>query len=182
MNKAEIFDSVGEYQVRFQQFVEGYRLPEEWFSKPDHIAIKCADEIDYFSTCDALKPHMQDGFWEANIDDRMLAAARFTASLGMSDKFFEWVEVMQPKPGKELDAGFVEHAEFTVPDFYEVRRVLSVRGVEGFETQANEGHAWINVPIDDYGREIKFNDKPLSEVVAKEIEEGKIHQVIEDGY
>jgi hypothetical protein len=83
---------------------------------------------------------------------------------------------MQPRPGKELAEGFVEHTEFFFPNLSEAERVLTQRGVN-FIRQKNPGHEWVNVIIDDSGREIKFNDKPLAAVVATEHEHGLLRRV-----
>lgn len=181
MNIRSIELSIYAYEELFMSFVDAYQLPKNWFSSPDHFAIKCANQIDYLEVCDSMSASCHE-LWELEIDGRMLASAKLLGGVSISDCSFGWVEIMQPKSGKEQAAGFVEHTEFTVPDFYEVLRVLDLRGVEDVALQGNEGHSWINIPIDDHGREVKLNDEPLDALVAKEIEENKIHRIISNGY
>ena len=180
MRLAQLNDSLNEYGNVFQDFVSGHQIPVEWFKDPDHFAIKCANLFDYLDTCDTLIEEVEGGVWELAVDQRRLASAQLAGSVALGGNKFEWVEVMQPKPGKELKVGFVEHTEFYFPDFYTVESVLKQRGLE-FQRQMNQGHSWVNVTIDDMGREIKFNDKPLAAVVVWERENGLLHQIkVED--
>lgn len=171
-------ETIGEellkYEEAFGGFVHGYGLPKELFVAPDHLAIKCADELDYLTTCDDLRSVVtSDGFWEFPEGGRLLASAELDSGASLCGFTFNWLEVMQPRPGKETDAGFVEHTEFYTPDLFAVAERLKKHGVE-FTAQKNPGHSWLNVVIDEVGREIKFNDKPLAEVVAAEKKPGPL--------
>ncbi len=176
MKKAEVFESAREYGELFLHFVSEAHIPDELFVMPDHFAVKCANGIDYLETCLELKSEVaSDGIGEAYIDDRMLASAELLGTVSIGGFGFSWVEIMQPKPGKVLrkGEGFVEHTEFTFPDFDEVIGVLERRNI-GFSTDTDSpGHSTIIVPIGD-SKEIKFNDLPLSEVVARERAEGTL--------
>jgi hypothetical protein len=160
------------YEQAFVAFKEANNLPDAWFEVPDHFAIKCADRADYDQTCDELEIMADsEGIWELELDDRLLASAGLANPVTLAGYRFGWVEIMQPRPGKESAAGFVEHTEFLLPDFAEIMTALEEREV-AYELQENPGHRWLNIVIDAHGREIKINDKLLADVVAAEKTEG----------
>jgi hypothetical protein len=172
MRTLQIEKALIAYEASFADFCRAYQLPEQWFGRPDHIAIKAANLNDYEETRRVIEDsYVYGAIWEVSMDERLLGSGKLLGSLSLVDYDFQWVEIMQPRPGKETEKGFVEHTEFVFPDFYEVARILHQRGLtegEDFERQSNDGHAWLNVVLDKQGHEIKFNDKPLAEVVAEE--------------
>lgn len=179
MKITDVEQGLNEYGDAFTSFLSQYPLPSSLFLRPDHFAVKCADEIDYFDTCHNIRPYVDDeGIWELSLDGRMLATASLRQAVAVGDFRFSWVEIMQPRPGKELPKGFVEHTEFFVDDLFGVERTLRRFGVSS-ERQENPGHAWLNVVIDDEGREIKFNDKLIRDVVAKEKEQGILRKILD---
>ena len=179
MKLAAVEQSIVDYEQAFTTFCDAYQLPKTWFLRPDHFAVKCANEIDYLETCTEFTNEVDaSGIWEISMDDRLLASAKLSGKTGLAGYGFGWIEIMQPRPGKELESGFVEHTEFLFPDFFTIQKVLDLRGVD-FELQRNPGHSWLNVPIDDSGREIKFNDQLLADVVVVERENGKLHRIQE---
>lgn len=181
MKFSQVGSELLQYDEAFRTFVDSYQLPEEWFKRPDHFAIKCADELDYLETCDTFTADVDDdGIWELLLDERLLASAQLSVRVALGGYEFSWVEIMQPRPGKEMDQGFVEHTEFYFPDFFMAQQTLTQRGLEvgkDYEPQGNDGHRWLNIVIDDFGREIKLNDKPLAEVVVLEREQGLLKPV-----
>lgn len=167
------------YQEAFESFIHGYRLPEDFFKQPDHFAIKCADELDYLETCQEVAAQVgAAGIWELSINNRLLGSAQLAGRTSLAGFDFGWVEIMQPRPGKETDTGFVEHTEFYFPDFFAAEHVLRQRGID-YSHEENPGHAWLNIVIDNKGREIKLNNKPLAEVVIWEREQGLLRKVAE---
>lgn len=181
MNIDGLKSSITDYEVAFNRFVGQFELPKSFFSSPDHVAVKCADGTDYLATCSELKTIVDEsGIWEIRMDERLLASAclRDSISLQLNDKEtqFPWIEIMQPRPGKELDSGFVEHVEFTVEDLLSVSKVLDSQGI-AFEEQSNPGHRWLNVVLDSKGREVKFSDKSLEEVAEDERRRGALHKI-----
>lgn len=173
--------SMADYEVAFNRFVDQFDLPQSFFSSPDHVAVKCADEADYLATCNELMAIVDEsGIWEIRMDERLLASAclRDSLSLQLNEQKtqFRWIEIMQPRPGKELNLGFVEHVEFTVADLSLVSQVLNRQGIE-FEEQSNPGHRWLNVVLDSMEREIKFNDKSLEDVAEDERSRGLLHRI-----
>lgn len=176
MKLAEIKTGTREYAEAFHSFLDQNQVPAEWFSQPDHFAIKCADELDYLDTCAAFSGYHDGGIWELELDSRLLASAKLMIGVVITDYKFDWVEIMQPRPDKETEQGFVEHTEFYCPDFSLAKSALQQRGID-YELQKNPGHSWINIVIDDTGREIKLNDKPLAEVVKKERSRGILRKI-----
>lgn len=169
------------YEESFASFVKDNELPSTFFKAPDHFAIKCADELDYIETCTTVGELVdRDGLWEVPMDERLLGSAHLSGQVALAGYEFRWVEVMQPRPGKETEQGFVEHTEFYFPDFPKAEQLLQRCGVE-FERQGNEGHQWINIQIDAAGREIKLNDRLLAEVVADERKRGILRPVKTEG-
>lgn len=179
MKITEIRDTLGAYDSTYARFVEQHKLPpQSWFSNPDHFAIKCADFNDYTETIETVQREFDvEGMWQLKMDDRMLASTHLMGKVTVSGAEFSWIEVMQPRPGKESEHGFVEHTEFVHPDFNVIKSSLQKCGVE-FTLQQNSGHKWINVVMDEDGREIKFNDKSLADVVVEERSRGVIEVIV----
>lgn len=168
------------YHDAFESFVLGYQIPESLFKEPDHFAIKCANELDYLETCHEMAADTDaSGMWELALDSRLLASAQLAGKVSLGGYNFAWIEIMQPKLGKETDGGFVEHTEFYFPDFFAAEHVLKQRGID-YSHQENSGHAWLNIVIDEKGREIKLNNKPLAEVVKEEREQGLLRKMAEE--
>lgn len=161
------------YEESFGRFLHTNALPGEWFSAPDHVAIKCANEEDYVATCSEIRDQTLDGVWEIELDGRFLGSAQLTESIKLAGYNFSWIEIMQPRPSKETDKGFAEHTEFLFKDFGTVQQKLEELGI-AYELQQNPGHRWINIVIDELGREIKINDKVLADVVTWERDQGHL--------
>lgn len=177
MKSLEIDRQLDAYDEAFRSFVRGFRLPRQWFARPDHFAIKCADELDYLETCADFAGEVKDDtMLELTESGRLLASAELVGKVSLGDYEFGWVEIMQPKPGKETAEGFVEHTEFYAYDFFLMEQALRRFGVD-YKHQNNDGHEWFNVVIDDKGREIKFNNRPLVDVIAWEQEQGLLRPV-----
>lgn len=174
MKFADIEASLATYEEVFEDFASSHRLPKELFAAPDHFAIKCADSRDYVHTLGELRHTVRtDTLQEICMDERYLASGKMVGFISLAGYEFKWVEIMQPRPGKELPQGFVEHVEFETPDLFQVSTILDRHGIS-YEAQSNDGHAWLNVVMDSQGREIKFNDKSLEKVTEQEAEEGKL--------
>lgn len=157
------------YVTELEKFVQEHELPDRWFEDPDHVAIKCADSEDFEVTLAEFKDvSNQISYIEEG--GRRLAAAHLLKPLAIG-RFgsVEWVEVMEPRPGR-VGNDFVglEHAEFCYPIFTKARSVLRKAGVE-HDLRHNPGHDWINIAINDTGQELKLNNRPLSKVMPDEI-------------
>lgn len=180
MKVLELNAEIGEYVDAFTSFNEAYQLPRAWFNKADHFALKCSGPEDYQETLETIQSDIPvvDTIWEIDMDERRLASVRLTGCVCLSNSMFRWIEVMEPRSGKEPEEGFLEHTEFFVPDLYKVYDALERRGVEGLALQGNGSHTWVNVPIDEKGHEIKFNDKPIEQVILEENEQGLLRKLV----
>lgn len=177
MVKSVIASELDRYSVAFRNFINKHELPKEWFLKPDHFAVKCANKQDYRETCAMFAEDVNDdGIWQLSLDGRLLASAKLAKNTELGGYEFDWVEIMQPRPGKENVSGFVEHTEFLFTDFTTVEGFLTEKGID-YELQENPGHKWVNIVIDDDGREIKVNNKLLADVVEWEREQGLLHKI-----
>lgn len=175
MSQDQIENEIKEYEKSFNSFLSKYELPTEWFLVADHVAIKCADRSDYTNTCQIMSSKTREGVWEIELDGRSLGSAELESPIYIGEHMFSWIEIMQPRPGKESAHGFVEHTEFLFADFDHVVDILNQKNIP-YELQENPGHRWINIVIDDQGREIKINNKVLAEVVKWELQEGRLHK------
>ena len=184
MKAEQLNEDLDAYVNVFDNFVAQYQLPAEWFSHPDHFAIKCSDTQDFEETVESVRESLEPTeFWQIVLDGRRLASAKFSGSITVSSRTqssVSWVEVMEPRPGKSSGSPFVEHVEYTYPDFHEVMRILGIRGFDNFELQGNQGHSWVNLVIDEeLGREIKINDRPLYKVIEFENENGLLSSILD---
>ncbi len=110
MNIAELQDGLDEYEQAFSVFVQTHDLPVEWFAVPDHFAVKCVSADNYNQTCGQLAQLADtEGVWELDINDRMLGSAGLANPMMLAGYEFGWVDIMQPRPGKETAFGIVEH-------------------------------------------------------------------------
>lgn len=181
MKKNQFNKELSLYSESFLAFVAAHRLPNDLFKMPDHFAIKCANKHDYIETRQLFsEQEVNGGIWELPLDGRLLATAQLVGSVSINGYDFSWVEIMQPRPGKETEVGFVEHTEFYVSDFSAVEELLKQKDIY-FERQHNPGHAWINIVIDEAGREIKLNNKLLADVVVWEKAQGMLKKVETEG-
>lgn len=173
MSLAGVDAELALYADAFQEFVSTHDLPKEWFETPDHVAFKCADGDEYEQLCDTIASETVDGVWQIELDGRYLGSAKLLTVLSVAGYEFSWIEIMQPRPGKETKAGFAEHTEFLISDFAAAEAKLQEMEVD-YELQENPGHRWINIVIDTHGREIKLNNKLLADVVVWEREQGHL--------
>lgn len=177
MKLQEVREQLHAYEQAFSQFIAASHMPKALFRSPDHFAIKCADEADYLETCQAFAGEIIDGsMWELPEGGRLLASAQLAGKTSLAGHEFGWVEIMQPRPGKETVKGFIEHTEFHAVDYAAAEQMLR-RWRVAYDPDGNSGHKWLNVVIDDEGREIKFNNRPLVDVLAYEQEHEMLRPV-----
>lgn len=154
-------------------FIEKYELPSEWFKMPDHLAIKCADALDYDYTLQELLADARQAS-QIDMDKRRLAALWLVedVEVGALGKI-SWLEIMEPRPEKAgNDLVGLEHMEFYFPNFDEVRDVLDKYKIS-YTEEANPGHAWINIVLNEEGQELKLNNKLLADTIIEELENGE---------
>lgn len=175
----EYDEAIEQYAMELEVFIAKYELPANWFKAPDHIAIKCADALDYVYTLEDLLPDASQGS-QIEMDKRRLAGLKLTSAIKVGSLgSVEWVEVMEPRPnmvGKDVVG--LEHMEFYYPKFDEVTKLLDKYNIE-YKLQKNPGHSWVNIVINNQGQELKLNDKLLGETIAEELEQGIAKLLIE---
>lgn len=168
----EYEEDIGLFAQTLGSFIERHELPEAWFKTPDHIAIKCADALDYAYRMEALIP---DAVWasEITMNERRLGTLELTNPISVGELgAVQWIEVMEPRPERVGDDVIgLEHMEFYYPEFDEITQILTDRKIE-YQLQSNPGHSWVNIVINDQGQELKLNDKLLGDTVREEIEQG----------
>lgn len=171
----EYEEAVEKFTEELEAFIERYELPKEWFKVPDHLAIKCADGLDYVYTVEELLPDAHQAS-EIVMDERRLATLQLTSPVLVGDLWkISWLEIMEPRPEKVgKDVVGLEHMEFYYPDFDEVTVLLAKYDIE-FTLQTNPGHSWVNIVLNDSGQELKLNDRLLGDTVADELEDGTAH-------
>ncbi|HSX45212.1 MAG TPA: hypothetical protein VLF39_03875 [Candidatus Saccharimonadales bacterium] len=169
----QFLEQIKSYVGALNKFVALHQLPEEWFNKPDHVAIKGKDGADFARLIELFRPHSFQ-ITSVIMNKRRLASVQINGSINIG-RFGEvsWVEIMEPRPekaGKDV-VGF-EHAEFLFPNFDAARLILDDKKVP-YEMQENPGHKWINIVINGGGQELKLNNKLLMDTVKEEIDTGK---------
>lgn len=167
MKLAAIEQSMSEYGEYLREFREMHDMPEELFQTPDHFAVKTTGIADLHETIaafdwDGAPPHQVH---YDQVDGRTLAAVHLGHPTLVGGFEFEWLEVMEPRPGVAVAEPFVEHTEFYFPDLSLAESMLRMKGMGEFTRQANDAHATLVLPVGD-GREIKINNRPLADIVA----------------
>lgn len=167
---------LAEYAQAIESFRGVHDLPSEWFSTPDHVAIKCADKTGYDSEMQLWLPvAVQAQFVEMNgrhLGSLLLSRPITAGNLGQ----VEWLEIMEPRPEKVgKDPVGIDHMEFIFSDFDAVASILNARGI-AFERQRNPSHEWLSIVAN--GHEFKLTSTPLAEVVMAELAAGAAHSLI----
>lgn len=154
------------YAQAIETFRLKHNLPDEWFAKPDHVAIKCADGADYVAEMRAWLPKAAQAQY-VQLNGRRLGSLRLmqpmqAGNLGQ----IEWLEIMEPRPEKVgVDPVGVDHMEFVYGDYEAAAKVLEAKAVS-YEPQGNPSQQWLSVEAG--GREFKLTGKKLADVVAAE--------------
>jgi len=168
-------EQIDQYAKELENFVSVHNLPEAWFAQPDHVAIKCADGMDYEDTMEEFKDEAEQRTW-VKMHGRRLGSVKLISSLALGNfGDVSWVEVMEPRPekvGKDV-VGF-DHAEFHYPHFKPIIMTFNLRKIKYSIPDDNPEHGAVVVVInEDTGHELKLNDKTLADIVAHELKEGK---------
>ena len=147
-------------------------FPEGLLGYPDHVMIKSSSPSDFEEKVKAIRPWAEESAF-MEIDSRFLVAAHLVVPLALAEhKPVEWLEIMEPKsPDGTVDYLGAEYAEFYYEDFNKAG-LLMKRNKIPYEKRTDDNHRWWNVRINDKGQELRVTDKPLSEIVDKELDEG----------
>jgi len=153
-------------------------LPESWFTKPDHIAIKAKDAAAYDAHVEFWKTKaVRNRICEIKLNGRRLGTVKLKEPMSVGPfGLISWLELMEPRPEKVgKDKVGIDHMEFYFPDFDEVLMILKDRVIKA-KKEKNPSHSWISVELHD-GQELKINDWPLAKIIPEEIKAGKAHWV-----
>lgn len=159
---------IKQYTDALTGLIQEKDLPGEWFQIPDHLAVKCADFLDYRHTKDFWRRYaVPGGVSQARVGERFIASVLLSEGnhleLGPFDHV-EWLEIMQPRPEKEgTDTVGVDHVEFYYPGFRALGPKLDATGVE-YKFQKNTHHEWLSILGN--GIEVKLNDLPMAQLIA----------------
>lgn len=158
----------------YVEAIEAFRLehglPSEWFARPDHVAIKCADSIDYDSMVGEWLPSAAHCYY-VRLNNRRLGTAKLLKPIAIGDLgVVEWIEIMEPRPEKVgIDPVGIDHMEFDFADFTAAEEILNAKGVP-YERQKNRNHEWLSVMA--HGHEFKLSSKSLDHIIAAELASG----------
>lgn len=169
----EYEEDIDQYAELLQGFIEKYELPDNWFKTPDHLAIKCADSLDFDYTLQELLADASQ-VSQIEMDKRRLATLNLTSKIQIGELgSVEWLEIMEPRPenvGKDVVG--LEHLEYYYPDFDEIREILEKYHID-FTEQSNSGLSWISIVLNKEGQELKLNNKLLANIVDEQLENGE---------
>jgi predicted metalloenzyme YecM len=166
-------EEVKVYTKSLARFMYLYSLPEKWFTKPDHLAIKAKDAAAYDAHVEYWKDKAVKGrVSEIKMNGRRLGTVRLKEPFSVGPfGIISWIELMEPRPnmvGK--DKVGLDHMEFYYPKFDEVMTALKERDVIA-KLESNPSHEWISIILHD-GHELKLNNGRLGTMVSKEIKQG----------
>lgn len=162
---------VAAYAEALEDFRVHYELPDEWFDRPDHLAIKCKDSADFEVAIEQWLPKSAELSY-VHLNGRRLATALLLEPIAVGNLgTVEWLEIMEPRPEKVgLDPVGIDHMEFEFADFESAQEVLGEKGVE-FANQENPNHHWLSILANGY--EFKLNDRVLADIVEEELTNGE---------
>lgn len=161
-----IHASIDTYREAFREFTRTYDLPMDLFAEPDHATVQCAGAEDYDETLEAIIGVGGLVAQESRVSDRRIAAVHLaTQSVLAGASLFEWLEVVQPRPGSERPQGFVENVAY-VHDLHTARNLLDEQDIPGVEERIYPVRSSLIVPLGN-DLTVKFNDTSLAEVAAR---------------
>lgn len=174
MNVVDFESSAASYERLLNEVRTKYQLPNRWFERPDHVAVKCKDPKDYLAAIESLTPLFDtETLGEIRQAGRRLASARLLTAMHLDGFEFGMIEIMEPRlnaiPIKET---FVEHTEFTVDDLLTIyngltRRIAPNDSAVKVVDDRESHHPGIVLEFGD-GLEVKFNETSLADMVVNE--------------
>jgi hypothetical protein len=166
---------IANYAIGLEYYIRRERLPKEWFEQPDHIAIKAGNSLHYeqllLSQIDEGLPRVET-VSETKMDGRRIAVVSFVGPVAVGSEWrVKQLEVMEPRPemvGKDRIG--VDHMEFFQPDFeaieYHLERISGIIP----DIQRKSLHNSLSITFGKQGREVKFTDRRLADVIQLELE------------
>ncbi len=161
------------YAEEVKLFFYSYGLADLIIDLPvDHVAIKALNREVYDQYIEMYLP-LSSRLSSCEVNGRQLATAKLYAALdaGTLGKV-GLLEIMEPKSGAIATThDLIDHIEMFVPDLEVTKQILKDKSVV-FKMQSNDEHTAAVIEINEWGQEVKFTNKPLLDIVNKEIAEG----------
>lgn len=168
----EFTDEVRDYGSVLMHFASVTNFPERLLNHPDHIMVKSDNISNFDHRVRSITPWAENTAF-IEVDSRFLVAAQLLVPLTIADgKPVSWVEIMEPKSAEgTADYLGVEYAEFFHEDFNQAGLMMKKSRVN-FEKRVDDLHRWWNVRLNDDGQELRITDKPLADIIDRELDEG----------
>ena len=161
------------YAEEAKLFFYSYGLADLVIDLPiDHIAIKALDRKVYYEYLNSFLPLTTRMSFEA-VGPRDIATAELSTPLDAGTfGTVALLEIMEPKPGAIATThDLIDHIELLVPDLKPITDALDEKGVI-FKVQSNENHTAVVMEVNEWGQEVKFTDRSLSDITEKQIANG----------
>lgn len=174
----EVHSEARRYGRTMLEFVHATDFPESLLAHPDHLMIKSSGVSDFEKKVKSITPWAEEAAF-LEVDERFLVAARLIMPIALTDyKEVDWVEIMEPKSVEgTVDYLGAEYAQFYHNDFNSVGVIMKKKRVD-FEKRTDGMHRWWRVPMNDEGQEIRITDKPLAEIIGRELDDGTAKQLL----
>lgn len=175
---------INQYTDRLQAFRDEHSLFELFPGGIDHLAVKMFDAADYELYREEMLP-LVAAMTEVDLDGRRIATAKLKQSIPLVASDGEqlgvagYLEIMEPRPAKVgKDLVGIDHCEVNIASFVETQSVLALKGISTNQSKGEDEYQHtVVVCLDESGQEVKFSDEPLSQLIVKELEEGKSRQL-----
>ena len=173
INKDRLQELLIAYSAEAKLFFYSYGLADLVLDLPmDHVAIKALNRKVYEEYLRMYLPLSKRLSYEP-VGPRDIALALLYEPLDAGNfGTVPIVEIMEPRPGVIATThDLIDHIELLAPNLDNVKNALELKGVE-YKEQANDNHATIVVPINEWEQEVKFTDRSLIEIANQQIARG----------
>lgn len=164
------------YGRLLKPFVEAHSLETLVCFPLDHIAIKLEGEETYKAYLRDIKKYTVSVSENPDIDGRPMAIATLSSDIVVGDRWTRRLQIMHPKPGKTGNSSHLDHSEIFMPQFDIVARVLEAKQIP-YMRKHNSGHRTLVIQLNELGQELKFTDRPISDVEREQILEGSSYWI-----
>jgi predicted metalloenzyme YecM len=165
------------YTIDLENFLTANELIDLFAPPVDHLAVKLANTEEYESFIEYISIHAS-AINYIELNNRRIAYAHLIGeiqfgSLGATS----YLEIMEPRPEKvgKDKVGF-EHIEIINPNLDSIYQRVKAKNLQT-EFYDNGFHKAVVLKIDDQGREIKFTDKPIKDVLMLEESQGRLKKI-----
>lgn len=161
------------YVRQLERYIDYHQLPEDWFWVPDHLSVNAASSEDFDKTLDVYSHYAQHITWVEK-EGRRLASVWLSGKLAVGD-FGEisWVEVGEPPP--ELPSRHaigLKRLDFYYPDFSHIKGFYAKKK-NNVAVHIGPRYTHLNFGINVAAQEVGLANRPLSDVVGRELRSGE---------